>query len=58
MGGGGPHDAPMFEEAKVPGDQLNIIDSTYDMFSAHPVICCVTMGSFFLFVLIFLFEIR
>ena len=54
MGGGDP----FFEEAKVSGDTLDMIERVYNMFDAHPIYCCAALGTFFLTIMIYVFMQR
>ena len=49
---------PMFEEAKVSGDMLDIVDRMHSMFITHPVYTCAAIGTFILSILIYVFLQR
>lgn len=45
----------MFEEAKVAGDTLDMVDRMHNMFIMHPVYTCAAIGTFFLAIFIYIF---
>jgi hypothetical protein len=49
---------PMFEEAKVSGDALDMIDRMHSMFITHPFYTCIAIGTFILSILIYVFLQR
>jgi len=46
---------PLFEEAKVSGDTLDMVDRLHSMFVDHPFYTCIAIGSFILASLIYVF---
>jgi hypothetical protein len=49
---------PLFEESKVAGDALDMVDRMHSMFITHPVYTCAAIGTFFLSILIYVFMQR
>jgi hypothetical protein len=49
---------PLFEEAKMSGDALDMVDRMHTMFITHPVYTCTAIGTFILAILIYVFLQR
>lgn len=49
---------PLFEEAKVSGDTLDMVERMHNMFITHPIYTCTAIGSFMLAIMIYVFLQR
>jgi hypothetical protein len=46
---------PLFEEAKLSGDEIDIFERVFFMFDTHPLHACVSLGLMILSLLLYVF---
>jgi len=46
---------PIFEESKIAGDSLDVVNTMHNMFVAHPVYTVCALGAFFMTIFVYAF---